>query len=84
MLLFTPDVEEALAWFQLTHDLQGGFGWAMWQRMSLPTAGGVEDQPAKLMESLALIARHENAGIEQARQQSRGQGRERGKQKRRG
>jgi len=84
VLLFTPDVQEALSWFQLTHDLQGGYGWAMWQRTSLPVAGGVEDQPAKLMEALALIARHENGLIEQARKQSRGEGRERGKSKRRG
>lgn len=84
MLLFTADVKEALAWFELTYDLQGGYGWAMWQRTSLPAAGGVEDQPAKLMEALALIARNENAQIEQARKQSRGEGRERGRQKRRG
>lgn len=67
MLLFTPDVLEAQRWFELTHDLQGGYGWAMWQRTSLPVEGGVEDQPAKLMETLALIAREENARILAAR-----------------
>ena len=61
MLLFTPDVIEALDWFQLTHQPQGGYGWVQWQRTSLPVAGGVEDQPAKLMEALTLIAREENA-----------------------
>lgn len=84
MLLFTADVKEALSWFQLTYNLQGGYGWAMWQRTSLPAAGGVEDQPAQLMEALALIAQHENALLEQARKQSRGKGRERDKGKRRG
>jgi hypothetical protein len=84
VLLFTPDVKEALEWFQLTYQLQGGYGWVEWQRTALPAAGGLEDQPAKLMETLALIARNKNALIEQARKQSRGAGRERDQEKRRG
>lgn len=84
VLLFTQVVREALEWFQLTHQLQGGYGWVQWQRTALPAAGGVEDQPAKLMEALALIAREENALIEQARKQSRGKGRERDQEQRRG
>ncbi len=84
MLLFTADVKEALGWFQLTHELVGGYGWVAWQRTSLPSAGGVEDQPAKLMETLALIAREENALIGRVKKQSRGKGRERGERKRRG
>ncbi len=84
MLLFTADVKEALEWFQLTHQLQGGYGWVEWQRTALPSAGGVEDQPAKVMEALALIAREENALIGQARKQSRGKGRERDQGQRRG
>lgn len=71
VLLFTSDVTEALEWFQLTHQLVGGYGWVAWQRTSLPAAGGVEDQPAKLMEALALIARDENALIRQARKTRR-------------
>jgi len=60
-----------LAWFQLTHQLQGGFGWVQWQRTSLPVAGGVGDQPARLMEALALIAREENALIQRASRKGR-------------
>lgn len=63
MLCFTPDVKDALEWFQLTYQPQGGYGWVQWQRTSLPVAGGVEDQPAKLMEALTLIAREENAAL---------------------
>lgn len=49
--------------FELTHQLRVGSGWAMWQRDSLPSEGGIEDQPAKLMEALALIARIENTAL---------------------
>lgn len=59
MLQFTADVKDYLEWFHLTHQIHGGYGWVVWQRTSLPLEGGVEDQPAKLMEALALIAREE-------------------------
>jgi hypothetical protein len=63
VLTFTPDVTNYLAWFELTHQVHVGAGWTAWQRSSLPASGGLEDQPAKLMEALALIAREENALI---------------------
>lgn len=69
MLLFTPDVKEYLEWFALTHQLQGGYGWMVWQLTKLPANGGVEDQPAKVMEALALIAREENALIQRRQKQ---------------
>jgi hypothetical protein len=49
--------------FALTHQLRSGPGWAMWQLEKLPAAGGIEDQPAKLMEALAIIAGEENAAL---------------------
>lgn len=67
-------MNEAREWFQLTHGLHGGPGWVEWQRTSLPAAGGVEDQPAKLMEALALLAREENALIRRAAKQRRAPG----------
>jgi hypothetical protein len=69
VLLFTRDVQEALEWFALTHQLVQDNGGLRWQRTSLPAAGGLEDQPARLMETLALIACEENAVIRMARQQ---------------
>lgn len=67
MLLFTTEVKQYLEWFQLTHQLRGGYGWIAWQRTALPAAGGLEGQPAKLMEALALIAREENALLQRKR-----------------
>lgn len=63
MLVFTPEVKQYLEWFVLTHQLRGGYGWLAWQRVALPIAGGMDEQPAKLMEALAFIAREENAQI---------------------
>jgi hypothetical protein len=72
VLVFTPDVKEALEWFQLTFSLHGGPGWLEWQRIGLPHAGGVNDQPAKVMEALTLIAREENALVQRARRRAAG------------
>lgn len=71
MLLFTPEVQQHLELFALTHQLQGGYGWIAWQLTTLPATGGMEDQPAKLMEALALIAREENARIRQQQKTAR-------------
>jgi hypothetical protein len=56
-------VREWLQLFELTHQVYGGYGWVMWQRTSLLVSGGIEDQPAKDMEALTLIARIENAAL---------------------
>lgn len=66
MLLFTTDVTETFEWFELTHQVKTGTGAPVWQRTSLPAAGGLEDQPARLMEALALVAREENRQIRMA------------------
>lgn len=85
MRAFTREVESALEWFTLTHQLHGGYGWALWQRTALPAVGGVGDQPAKVMEALALIAREENALIGRATRKGRtgGQDTNRGTPRRR-
>jgi len=69
--VFTREVEEWLEWFALTHQLQGGMGWLAWQRTALPVAGGVGDQPAKVMEALTVIAREENAALQRRGRASR-------------
>lgn len=45
MLWFTPDVSATLDWFAWTHTL----GEQGWTRTTLPRAGGLADQPARLM-----------------------------------
>jgi hypothetical protein len=63
----TAEVREYREWFGLTHQLAGGPGWVGWQRTALPVAGGLEDQPAKLMAALDCLAAEENALILRAR-----------------
>lgn len=67
MLLFTPETEKLLQTFALTHDLQAVNGYVMWQRAALPTAGGVHEQPARVMEELAFTCRMRNALLERRR-----------------
>jgi hypothetical protein len=64
VLLFTPDVTEAIEWFTLTHQFTSSAGW---QRVDRPIAGGLADQPAKLMEAIALVAREQNALVSRER-----------------
>lgn len=63
MLAFTPAVDNVLAWFELTYAPEVGFGSMQWKRNGLPYAGGVADQPAKLMEALAYVALLRNSVI---------------------
>jgi hypothetical protein len=69
VLAFTPDVEEVLQLFRLTYELHGGFGWVQWQRRALPETGGIVDQPARVMEALAHVAREENAALHRAQKE---------------
>jgi len=61
--LFTPDVEGLLSLFAVTHELRVGFGGARWERITLPTAGGIDAQPARDLEALGLIAQVRNAWL---------------------
>jgi hypothetical protein len=68
--LFTPDVEVVLTLFRHAYEMtSNGFG-AMWfRRIALPASGGIEDQPAKVMQQLAWVESLENAILaEQARE----------------
>lgn len=60
MRSFTPDVEELLEWFELTYAVESGPGWICWRRAALPYAGGLADQPHRLMQGLDYIARVRN------------------------
>lgn len=55
--------------FELTHSLTGGLGWAMWQRTALPAEGGVEDQPAKVMQALTFLCDQRNRIVDERRPQ---------------
>lgn len=56
VLSFTPEVQEALHWFALTHQqVVAGLGSVHWMRTALPAAGGVGDQDARLFETLEFL-----------------------------
>jgi hypothetical protein len=67
VLLFTPDVDDAIDWFALTHDVQPIGNVAMWRREALPHAGGINEQPAKLLDTLTFICQQKNAAVLAAR-----------------
>lgn len=66
VLLFTPALETTLTWFDLTYALQVQPGSARWVRTALPEAGGLSEQPARLMAELAWIAQVRNEQIRRA------------------
>jgi hypothetical protein len=55
VLAFTPDVEAALQWFVLTHQLQMTASSARWVRTEWPAPGAAGDQDARLTEQLQLL-----------------------------
>ena len=55
MRTLTPEVVDAIGWFQLTHEVEVGDGGAMWRRRSLPAAGGLDEQDTVLLQSLGVI-----------------------------
>lgn len=71
MRLFTPSLDATLTWFDLTYDLVVQPGVARWVRQALPVAGGLGDQPARLMAELAWIARVRNRMLQRMLRQSR-------------
>jgi hypothetical protein len=61
VLMFTPEMDVLFETFAETHDVQVGVGWARWQRTTLPYGGGLNEQPAKLMDELAFVRQQQNA-----------------------
>lgn len=70
MRWFTPEIEEGFAWFTWTHQLTE----TGWQRVALPRAGGLGEQPGRLMELLEVFRRTANQVLDErtkARQHAR-------------
>lgn len=79
VLLFTTEVKQALDWFDECYELEGGFGYVRWHRVALPLTGGINEQPAKLLEQMAYIADVRNTDLARDRPKRRGRGKEHGK-----
>ena len=58
-----PDVIEAFAWFDGTHELTADFGRVYWRRLCLPLAGGYGDQDARTMAAIEYVRDLRNAQI---------------------
>lgn len=56
-------MEDVVGWFELTYSLDVGLGWARWRLTTLPYAGALADQPAKLMTALAFVAQLRNVQL---------------------
>ena len=56
---FTPDVEQVLEWFEATHRVELIGQVPQWQRVTLPYTGGLNEQPAKLIEALTFVCEQE-------------------------
>lgn len=58
VLSFTPEVEEALRWFDRCYELQvTGLGTVQWVRTALPGSGGIGTQPEWLVLALKELQR---------------------------
>lgn len=58
MLVFTPEVNEVLRWFQLTHREQhDGFGPPRWVRTEWLHPGAAGEQDARLTSALEHVCR---------------------------
>jgi hypothetical protein len=64
-LWFTPEIDEALEWFQWTHTVTE-HGWV---RAALPRAGGLAEQDALLMSLLDAMRATANALFAERRAQ---------------
>lgn len=74
MLAFTPEVESALRWFDLTHTLVTDFGRARFQRTSLPGPGSIADHDAKLIEALEMVRYISDECVNEARPKRKSDG----------
>lgn len=55
VLEITPDAQEALDWFDQTHDVEFDQGIPHWRRRGLPHDGAVGSQDAHLMMTLDFL-----------------------------
>ena len=63
---------QVLAAFDHGYRMRAGFGIAPhYERVSLPVAGGVSEQPARLMDALAIVERVSNEELQEGVKQQR-------------
>jgi hypothetical protein len=65
---FTAEVEDILAWFYRTHEIDAGLAGGRWRLSQLPRAGGIEDQEARLLEALDHCRAVQNAMLAERRE----------------
>jgi hypothetical protein len=53
--VLTPEVEDAYRWFRMTHEIEVGFGVALWRRRCLPQGIDLGAQDALLMQQLDAL-----------------------------
>jgi hypothetical protein len=84
VLHVTSEAKEVLGWFDRTHELSA-IGNAVWWRLNLlPSAGGLDDQDARLMASLSVVRSMENDVLHEHREPTQGEPRQRPRRRRRG
>lgn len=52
MLVFTPEVESALRWFDATHEIESVEGRLVYRRVGFPGPGSISEQDPLLIEAL--------------------------------
>jgi len=72
VLAFTPEVAEARAWFDQTHEIEAvGLAGAQCRIVRLPNAGALEDQDGLLWEALSVLRRVENQILQEQAKKSK-------------
>jgi hypothetical protein len=72
VLIVTPEARSWMELFERTHEVAAqGFGPALWRRMALPDAGGVEDQDAVTLAAMDFIRNVSNGLLLQERTKRR-------------
>lgn len=70
MLEITPEVQDALEWFDFTHEIYRDDGIPHWRRCGLPRNGAVGSQDAYLMMTLDFLLQvHQTALTAEVRRQ---------------
>ena len=62
-MLLTPTVRALLQWFDLLYALDVSGPVPQYRRIALPMAGGVAEQPAKLLELVTWVATVRNGRL---------------------
>lgn len=83
VLHLTAEAKEVLAWFEQTHEMVANSGVLWWRMHTLPQAGGLDAQDARLMAGLEYMRDLHNALVlEDRKTRQKGEG-DRGTSRRR-